>query len=41
MTSERLITAAVGTSLEQAKALLQQYRIEKLPLVDDDGRLPA
>jgi len=39
MTSERLVTAAVGTSIEQAKALLQQYRIEKLPLVDDDGRL--
>ncbi len=34
-----LITAPVGTSLDQAKALLQQYRIEKLPLVDDDGRL--
>ena len=39
MTSERLVTAAVGTSIEQAKALLQQHRIEKLPLVDDDGRL--
>lgn len=39
MTSERLITAPVGTSLDQAKALLQQYRIEKLPLVDEDGLL--
>ncbi len=39
MTSERLVTAPVGTSLEQAKALLQRYRIEKLPLVDDDGVL--
>jgi IMP dehydrogenase len=39
MTSERLVTARVGTSLDEAKAVLQQYRIEKLPLVDDDGRL--
>ena len=34
MTAERLITAPVGTSLEEAKAILHQYRIEKLPLVD-------
>ncbi len=39
MTSEHLRTASVGTTLEQAKAILQRYRIEKLPLVDDDGRL--
>jgi IMP dehydrogenase len=39
MTSAGLVTAAVGTSIEEAKALLQQHRIEKLPLVDDDGRL--
>jgi IMP dehydrogenase len=39
MTSDRLVTAKVGTSLDEAKAVLQQYRIEKLPLVDDDGRL--
>ena len=39
MTSENLITAGVGTSLDQAKAVLQQHRIEKLPLVDDHGRL--
>ena len=39
MTSEGLVTAAVGTDLEEAKALLQQHRIEKLPLVDDDGQL--
>ncbi|MBC8793788.1 MAG: IMP dehydrogenase, partial [Tagaea sp. CACIAM 22H2] len=39
MTSDRLITAAVGTTLEQAKAVLQKHRIEKLPLVDDDGHL--
>ena len=39
MTSERLRTASVGTTLDEAKAILQRYRIEKLPLVDDDGRL--
>lgn len=39
MTSDRLVTARVGTSLDEAKVLLQKYRIEKLPLVDDDGRL--
>ncbi|MEX2252515.1 MAG: IMP dehydrogenase [Thermoleophilaceae bacterium] len=39
MTSEALVTATVGTSLDQAKVLLQKHRIEKLPLVDDDGRL--
>ncbi len=39
MTYERLITASVGTSLEEAKAILHRYRIEKLPLVDDEGNL--
>jgi IMP dehydrogenase len=39
MTSENLVTAEVGTSLDQAKLLLQQYRIEKLPLVDAHGKL--
>lgn len=39
MTSEKLITAPIGTSLESAKELLGKYRIEKLPLVDDDGAL--
>jgi IMP dehydrogenase len=39
MTSDRLITAKLGTTLHEAKAILQQYRIEKLPLVDDDGHL--
>ena len=39
MTTERLITGPIGTTLDQAKELLQRYRIEKLPLVDDDGRL--
>ncbi len=39
MTSENLVTAKVGTSLDEAKLLLQKYRIEKLPLVDDHGKL--
>ncbi len=38
MTSAGLITAAVGTTLEVGKDILHQYRIEKLPLVEDmDG----
>ncbi|MDP2791231.1 MAG: IMP dehydrogenase [Rectinemataceae bacterium] len=39
MTSERLITARVGTTLEQARNILQEHRIEKLPLTDEKGRL--
>lgn len=39
MTGEGLITSHVGTSLEEAKAILQRHRIEKLPLVDDDLKL--
>ncbi len=39
MTSEGLVTAPVGTSLDEAKAILQKYRIEKLPLVDEHGKL--
>lgn len=39
MTSENLVTAPVGTSLDEAVAILHQHRIEKLPLVDDEGRL--
>jgi IMP dehydrogenase len=39
MTSDRLVTAAVGTSLDEAKNILHRHRIEKLPLVDDEGRL--
>jgi IMP dehydrogenase len=39
MTRERLITTPVGTTLEQARAILAKYRIEKLPVVDDQGRL--
>ncbi len=36
MTSEGLVTAPVGTTLEQAQGILQKYKIEKLPLVDED-----
>ena len=39
MTSENLITAPEGTSLAQAETILQQYKIEKLPVVDKDGKL--
>jgi len=36
---ERLITAPAGIDAERARALLNTHKIEKLPLVDDDGRL--
>ena len=39
MTSEGLVTAPEGTSLEMAKSILSKHRIEKLPLVDGDGNL--
>ncbi|MBQ8682635.1 MAG: IMP dehydrogenase [Selenomonadales bacterium] len=39
MTREHLITAPVGTSIEDAKEILRKHRIEKLPLVDEEGRL--
>lgn len=39
MTRENLITVAVGTTLETAKKLLHENRIEKLPVVDDEGIL--
>ena len=39
MTKEHLVTAPVGTSLKDAEAILQKYKIEKLPLVDDKGCL--
>lgn len=39
MTKNNLITAPVGTTQEQAKEILQQYKIEKLPIVDDDFNL--
>jgi IMP dehydrogenase len=39
MTRDNLITAPVGTSLDEAEAILHRARIEKLPVVDDQGRL--
>ncbi|MGP4069018.1 IMP dehydrogenase [Halobacillus sp. B29] len=39
MTSENLVTAPVGTTLEEAGKILQEYKIEKLPLVDNEGIL--
>jgi IMP dehydrogenase len=39
MTAEGLVTAPVGTTLVEAQAILGQHRIEKLPIVDLDGRL--
>jgi IMP dehydrogenase len=39
MTSRSLVTAAPGTSLETARDLMQEHRVEKLPIVDADGRL--
>lgn len=39
MTSENLITGKVGTTLDEAKAILKKNKIEKLPLVDDDNNL--
>ena len=39
MTKDNLITAPVGTTLEEAKDILQQYKIEKLPIVDENYML--
>jgi IMP dehydrogenase len=39
MTQEKLITAPVGTTLDEAERILGRHRIEKLPVVDDDGIL--
>lgn len=39
MTGENLITARLGTTLAEAQEILHRYRIEKLPLVDEEGRL--
>jgi len=40
MTSDGLVTAAPGTTLEQARDRMQEFRVEKLPIVDpDDGKL--
>ncbi len=39
MTRENLVTSHIGTTLEEAKTILMQHKIEKLPLVDDGGYL--
>ena len=39
MTSEGLVTTSTTTNLEEAAEILQQHKIEKLPVVDGDGRL--
>ena len=39
MTHENLVTAPVGTTLEQAQEILRRHRIEKLPIVDENGYL--
>ncbi len=39
MTSDNLVTVAKGTSLKEAEIILQKNKIEKLPVVDDNGKL--
>ena len=39
MTDENLVTVPVGTNLEEAEKILHRHRIEKLPVVDEEGRL--
>ncbi|MEM8909012.1 MAG: IMP dehydrogenase, partial [Bacteroidota bacterium] len=39
MTAQDLITAPIGTTLEQGRKILQQHKIEKLPVIDDGNRL--
>ncbi|MDH3251147.1 MAG: IMP dehydrogenase [Ignavibacteria bacterium] len=39
MTKEHLVTAPLGTNLEQAERILQKHKIEKLPVVDKGGQL--
>lgn len=39
MTKDNLITAPIGTTLEQAQEILRTHKIEKLPLVDENGYL--
>jgi IMP dehydrogenase len=39
MTSENLITVAVGTTLDEAQEMLHHHKVEKLPVVDDNGML--
>ena len=39
MTKDRLVTAPLGTTLEEAEKILQKHRIEKLPIIDGEGRI--
>lgn len=39
MTKDNLITAKPGISMDEAMEILKKYKIEKLPLVDDDYKL--
>ena len=39
MTSKNLVTAPVGTTLEEAQKILAAHRIEKLPIVDENYNL--
>jgi IMP dehydrogenase len=39
MTRDRLVTAPIGTTLEEAERILGRNRIEKLPVIDTDGKL--
>lgn len=39
MTKDHLVTAPVGTTMEEAQNILRQHKIEKLPLVDENGYL--
>ncbi len=39
MTSENLITAKIGTNLDEAEDILQHYKVEKLPIVDNEKHL--
>ncbi len=39
MTSENLVTSHIGTTLDEAQAILMKHKIEKLPLVDENGFL--
>ena len=39
MTSDNLVTAAEGTTLQEAEGILQAHKIEKLPVIDEDNKL--